>query len=412
MTNENKKKKHPWTDVIKYEFDTAKRKYEIYKETLKWFETSEEAQEYFKDFNPDTLAVTLSSYAWRKAGWMVTRDRALWTQEYYALQYKNEAEACLSNIQQKKLFDRQCQWRAEVFTHPAIETTHDFNYWEHNVLNCPFIDPVTEEDVARYIEFLQTYLGENLAFLGGWQDYNTYNSNLPTVSKLMNKPKEEMQGEDNGEDEYDGAEEAEEKGSLMPPWYEFVNSRTGDGNFLLLPDVRQEREWAYGRIAQQEQTEIWAEKFKQHPPDKRLPLFLFGDDTIVPFIEEFEKDSKTVMDAYLVHQKADSNPEAESMEGVDEAMHSLRDCYESFPVAPGITDWKEALMMTARQWKNTKMMRILPVTFEEYIFRRQCGIEHPYDKEQANVYRKMADDCKERILRGRELKGEPRNLDF
>jgi len=41
-----------------------------------------------------------------------------------------------------------------------------------------------------------------------------------------------------------------------------------------------------------------------------------------------------------------------------------------------------------------------------------CQIEHPYDRKQASTYRKMANNHKEAILRGRELSGEPRDLDF
>ena len=134
------------------------------------------------------------------ARWLVDKEKVEWCLDYKSSEDLVAAQTCLGNIQQKKLFDKQCQWRAETFTHPAIETTSDFNYWEKNILNCPFIDPITEEDVALYIEFLQEYLGEDLTFLGRWQDYNSYNSSVATVAKLMNKQKDEDEDDDDDDD--------------------------------------------------------------------------------------------------------------------------------------------------------------------------------------------------------------------
>jgi hypothetical protein len=255
--------------------------------------------------------------------------------------------------------------------------------------------------VALYIEFLQEYLGEDLTFLGRWQDYNSYNSSVATVAKLMNKQKED---EDNDDDD--------EEDSLMPPWYIFVNEHRGDGHYLLLPDLRQEKEWKYSRIGHAEQGRIHVEKLKLSPPDIRPFLFISGKEQMEDFINEVEEDPEEVLKAYKVYQQFYDNPEKEGMYWVKEAWDDLDDCYESFPIAEGITDWKEALIATAQQWKNTKITRNLPFFYQDYLFRNATGIKNVSEEESVISYRKMADDYKESILLGRELSGEPRDLNF
>src|SRR5436190_15472922 len=109
MSEENQEEpKNPWDDTIHYEFDTARRKEEIFKATLEYFRQNEKAQQYFKNFKPDNLQRTLEMYAWQKAGWLVLKDYDEHWHDYLLLKTKNDAEACLENIQQKKLFNKQC----------------------------------------------------------------------------------------------------------------------------------------------------------------------------------------------------------------------------------------------------------------------------------------------------------------
>ncbi len=424
MEESNDKK--PWQNTIKWEYDSARQREAIYKQTLKNIAANKDAQQYLREFQPSSVKSQLSSYAWQKATWLVNKGQSEWCMEFNGLKIPLAAQQCLGNIQQKKLFDKQCLWRAEMFQHPAIETTADFNYWEHNILNCPFIGPVSEDDVALYIQFLKEYLGENLVFLGSWQDYNTYNSSHATVAKLMEKKDDDEEG--NNEDEYEEKayddedkyddeddyddEEGEQDGSLMPPWYLFVNQHRGDGHYLLLPDKRQEKEWFYSRKAHTEQVDKAVEKQKADPPDKRPFLNLFKKEEIEYFINQFEENSEEIISAYTVHEKMYRDPDEEGMYWVKEAWEELSDCFEPFPIAAGIADWKKALIKTAKQWTNTKLARALPMHYDEYLFRRSAGIAGPFDSKQEATYRRMADNYKESILRGRELSGEPRDLNF
>ncbi len=414
--------KKPWDNTIHFEFDTARRKEEIFKATLEYLRTNEKAKSYLAQFNQETINGALESYAWRKAGWLVKKEYDEYWDDYSKLKDKNKAEECLANIQQKKLFDKQCEWRAEQFTHPTIDVIDDFKYWEYNVLNCPFIDPITPEDVELYIEFLDVYFGENLPFIGHWQDYDTYCTDKVTVTRMANEPEEDDEEDednedlDNDDDFYnDEDEEDEEDGRLLPPWYSFWEERRGAGNYRLLPDVRGPKERIYSRLSIDEEQAAAREKFKTNPPDTRKFLTLFGKDDLIPFIEEYEDPAQVneILKAYEVNQRVWWDKEEEkTMYWVKEAWHDLHDCHEPFPIAEGITDWKEALIQTAKNWEHHKLKRLIPIVYDEYIFRMETGIEHPYNNKQAAHYRQFADRSKAHILRGRELKGEPKDLNF
>lgn len=427
MEDQNQKElKKPWDDIIRYEYDTARRKEEIFNATLAYFQTNEKTKKYLEQFNQEALLRSLKSYAWQKARWLADKDHDEYLNDYRLLEDKNKAEECLENIQQRKLFQKQCEWRAELFTHPAIETSDDFRYWEHNILNCPFIDPITSEDIELYIEFMNVYFGENLAFAASWQDYDSYCTDRPTVLKIMNESKEEEDDDEeddelndddyNAEEEYyDDEEEEDENSKLMPPWYLFWDERRGAGNYRMLPDIRKPKELVYRILGQDEANEKIKKEMEANPPDRRHFLTLYGSERLIPFIEQYEDPAQRdeILKAYEVYQRIWCDKEEEkAMYWVKEAWNDLSDCWQNFPIAPGITDWKEALIQTAKNWQHHKLINLIPIVYDEYLFRIDTGIEHPYDHEQAAIYREFADKAKATILRGRELKGEPRDLDF
>jgi hypothetical protein len=417
--------KKPWDYHPKFDYDNARRSIEIYDSTLKYLKGSKKVQKYLKGFQQHNIEQQLENYAWQKAKWLTTAEYQEYWYNHVQLLLKNEAEECLGNIQQRKLFEKNCEWRAGLFTHPAVQTSHDFVYWEHNVLNCPFLDPITQADVELYIEFLNAYFGENLAFAGGWQDYDTYCTDRITVLGEMNQVEEE---EDESEDDSDEIGEYEnefeeededtegqgQRGRLMPPWYEFWDERRGAGNYRMLTDIRTPKEHEYSGLANEEERQQVLEKWKTEPPDKRPFLSLYSE-RLPPFIQECEKPSEKnkVMKALEIHRKVYFDPEEEkAMYWVKEAWYDLGDCWESFPIAPGITDWKKALVATAKNWKHHKLIRMIPIVYDEYVFRMETGIAQPYDYKREADWRRIAKKYNEKILRGRELKGEPRDFNF
>ena len=87
------------------------------------------------------------------------------------IEWVEAATKHLKVIQQKKLFDKQCLWRAEKIKIDGLQLCCEFLLWENNILNCPFIDPVSEEDLSDYIFFLQERANSYIDLYDGWQEY-------------------------------------------------------------------------------------------------------------------------------------------------------------------------------------------------------------------------------------------------
>ena len=424
MNEENKEEETPlpWmADLKQYTFDSEKRKEKIFRDTVHYLTTDERIQTYFQHFNADSIASFIGSYAWAKCLWMFQNEQIEHALESELLGTQNDADKCLGNILQKKLFNKQCEWRANQFKHPAVQTIADFRYWEENILNCPFLEPITQQEVDLYIEFLNSYTGENLGFLCGWQAYDTYNSNAVTVGKTMHPPDEETDEDDEeggsvSEDETEGEQHKDVNSPrLMPPWYIFYDERMGTGHYLLLPDHRKKKEIAYWGLGNEEAAEKVREEWKTNPPDKR-PYFsinTFDVDEMTNMIRQLETDPE-VLRAYLDHKKYLSNPGKINLKHhseVLEAWQQLVDCTEPFPMVNTAADWKEALVATANLWKRTKLIRALPAAYEEYLMRLDAGLEQPYGQFEVQN-RKGKEIYNEYVLRGRELKGEPRDFNF
>ena len=109
------------------------------------------------------------------------------------------------------------------------------------------------------------------------------------------------------------------------------------------------------------------------------------------FINQFEENPEEIIAAYRVHEKLHNDPEEEErIIGYRKRLKIWSDCLESFPIAAGVTDWKKALIKTAKQWTNTKLARALPMHYDEYLFRRSAGIASSFDADQEASYRRMA----------------------
>ena len=136
------------------------------------------------------------------------------------LKFYNAEEEALWEIQQKKLFNYQCLWRAERVVTEHVETEMDFNYWSRNIKNCAFIKPISDEEFNMYKDYYETKevddFDETFKYID-WQDYHTY--------------KEEAKGD--------------EETISYPEWYEYYDMREGTNALMLLPDIRGEKEGFY-----------------------------------------------------------------------------------------------------------------------------------------------------------------------
>ena len=351
--------------------------------TEKWLaelENSEAIQNYFKGFTDHSVKNFKEHYIRVKSYWHQSLDRNTDSNEYDQLKWIHTAFRHLEVILQKKLFDAQCLWRAEKETFEGVEICEDFEVWQHDVLNCPFIEPVNEDDIYLYAQYLHIEQAEEE--FNHWQNWQNY------------EDIKEAHNNENADEEF-------------PEWYDFHNNRTGSGSLLLLPDIRGEKEAFYYQLHFAEQRKANKEKEKQYEEqrDKRPSLAYYDDKVIQYFINTFE--NKKVQNAYREYTHANRHNHKE--ERLHEIIEELLRTDEVIPIEAH-EDWSKALEIALKRYRCKKIAEALPAALEQYRMNIEMGIAFPSEK------RDNHDDIRqmwlENILKGRKLNGDPEDLNF
>ncbi len=366
---------------IKSEIDFLKLEKDIEKD----LKTNPKYKEYFEKFSSSSVKNFIDSYKRKKAhvisyGEMYSRD-----EDARQLKYKELAENYLFYIQQKKLFNFQCEWRAELVTAPEIKITDDFKYWEDEIRNCNFIPAITEDEILLLKEFLiEGDFREDIEYFASWQDYDKFKENY------------------NSDSEDD----------MLPLWYEFFDSRKGSGNLLTLPNTRGEKEDFYWKIYFDNQIKTGQEKIEKQKIegtyiepviDNRPILNSFGDH-LYEFVELFE-EGKTKRYFKAEYDSSESRYELEDIEPYLEILLNADE-----PVTMEISDnWKDAIIKTAVKYENGKVSEVIDEVYGEYLQRISLGIS--YEKHES-YHENISKGMMEQILKGRKLNGEPEDLNF
>ena len=274
------------------------------------------------------------------------------------------------DIQQKKLFDLQCKWRAEQITIPEIESTWDFKYWERDIKLCTFISPISANDIELYRNFLEN----------STEDYTDYYD-------------PEWQSYDDFTPDEDGNESDE-----MPQWYGYHNNITGNGALLSLPDVRGEKEEFYN--------DIWRRDFLKAPEEETKPYFYFSDDEDRElFFNEFE--TKQFVKNYNEYHRL--NELIESEESIEDAVRFLLRWHEEIPIKEN-HDWRKAIIEAKRRFINIKTAEALSSVYDEYKMRQDLSL--PHQEKPDITCRELMKKLAHNTLDGRRLNGEPEDFNF
>ena len=342
-------------------------------------ENSETLNNYFKDFQPGSVTLFIDSYIMEKTLWFHFGEFYKTNNETEQLEWETRAFKELGFLQQKKLFDMQCLWRAEKITIPGIEICFDFEIWEEDILNCPFIDPISEADIELYSQYLEQDNAEKNSLYGteGWQNYEEIKEAYNTDNSNVN----------------------------FPEWYDFYNGRRGTGALMLLPDLRGPKEEFYQDLyfdSVKEETQARQAEWDA-VMDKRPSLEYYKHKFVEWFVNTFE--DKETRELYTAYKWGTKN------NGKEEQIHNnirlLLKAEEFVPIEAHY-NWIEALEKAANRYTLKKIAEALPLAFERYCINLQTGIsfhaEH-FRKSLRHLY-------KERIIAGRVLNGEPADLNF
>ncbi len=352
---------------------------------IKWrkeLDQNEAVQNYFKSFNPSSVEDFVNSYISSKHLWYKFGDMYKEIMDSNQSQWIELAHEHLQIILQKKLFDLQCLWRAEQIKLEGVEICFDFDVWENDIFNCPFLEPISKSDIVLYQEYLAKGDLEFFRFsIGdGWQDYDQI--------------KEAYHG-DNSDFE-------------TPPWYEFHNLRTGNTKLLLLPDIRGDKESFYSNLYFKNR-ELQKSKQEEQPTtilshDTRPRLSMYDREIAPFFVKTFE--SKEIQNKYNYYTEANSDDRDDFLE---ETFRDMLDAKESIPIKAHY-DFKQAIRLAYNDYKCNKIIEHLPLALEQYQFNIKMGFF--IQGEQKSFYRELRKTIYEQLLDGKTLNGEERSLDF
>jgi len=372
-----------------------KQKYlEIKEELVK----NEAFQKFLERTYPDARERFVEEYATKKVRWIEWGETYLRWVEKEDLQWFDDATSRLKEIQQKKLFDIQCLWRAEQIEIPEIKTTMDFKAWESNIFNCPFVPPVTETEVDMYIQYLQSENFEHQqGWLQSWQDYTGIKD----------------------------AYHSENAKRSFPDWYDFYNSRTGLTIYLSLPDIRGQKEEFYIKLCRKvmqqkdeenrireaqkiaEAKQITAEntesKNTEQQRDTRPSLDYSNRGWISWFVNTYE--DKETQEAFKKY--GGESPFGKHDEELEASIRLICRADRVVPIQ-GWYDWKEAIHKAADRYSRIRIAEAMPEAYEQYITNVELGIGFPAPDD----FKPYEDWYHKTILKGRELNGEPRDFDF
>lgn len=342
-------------------------------------------QEYCKPYRKEFLEHFCKAYAKKKSyglkyGEMYQRHNEMKENEWIDAGYEH-----LSIIQQKKLFDAQCLWRANQLDLKEIEIGFDFRVWEEDVLNCPFIEPITEQEVDWYCQYLsQNNVELKRGWLEDWQDYEGIKEAYET---------------DNGN-------------RNLPDWYEFHNGKTGNGTLLILPDVRGEREEFYRELYREDYRKENATSAYVRDPELNKPFMNFLDSNLQIEVAKQIEDKHTLrlMQEYV---RGTEHHYTYENERADEDFRYLSEILEPVPIESHY-DYRQALSKAVESYKCRKIAEHLHYAFQKYEGIRKIGfaLGTEKEKEQFKSYTQMGKNWKESVLKGRELNGEPRDFKF
>ena len=291
MAKRVKKEEAELSDVGKLMVKNTLEDDKLKQEILMDLKKNPKYKEYFSTYNKQTVTAFINHYAEAKWRYLKYGDMYLKREDEETSRYKYRAEQYFWQIQQKKLFDKQCLWRAERIQIPEIIVSEDFNYWGSAIKTCPFIEPVSEEDFNTFMEFINS-------------EYYIYDNDYEYIEWQSHYICSEI--EDFAED--------------IPDYYRFMMELRNGGTYMKLPDIRGDKEQKYSGLAGKQRLE---EYYAENPEQKNVvhdnrPMIGYNDDIIVDFIKQFEAP---IMLEY--HNLVDRNEYDD--DGWPELSHALED---------------------------------------------------------------------------------------
>jgi hypothetical protein len=344
-------------------------------------------KKFFAKYAPNDIEEFVKAYARRKVNWVNWGKYYYEHNEDHQLRFYNMAQTCLWQIQQKKLFNLQCQWRAEKIKIPGVTCTMDFHYWEYNIKQCSFLPPITQWEFDMYMEYFQSDDAEiepsETDYDFEWQDYMRFT------------------------EEYNNPSKEDDEDLVLPLWYQFYDNRMGTASLMKLDDVRGEKEGKY--------IKLYYDHLNKTIPEERSDVRIrSGEEYLSAYnpvlVEKFVRayEDKQVLRYYLSYEKSHK-----PMEFVDElaemAFKELRDISDLVSIKSN-RDWREAIIDAWEEYRRIQILKLLPLVFEDYQQKQTLGISH--ESEPNPEIEDEVNEWKNAVIKGREMDGATPDFNF
>ncbi len=383
MTNE--KKQNEPEEKEKSNLSDSDRIKLLTVEYLKDINENPKYKEFFNQYNQASIERFKEYFAGEKASLVVNSKYYIDHVENAESRFSFLAWEKLWEIQQRKLFDMQCLWRAKQIDIPEIKITNDFNYWSHKIEECLFLSPITSGEVERYVHFL-----ENSSYDGifnfdhtDWQEYDDFKQHyFDSESEYVQEP---------------------------PAWYEYYEAVTGLSSLYHLPNVRGEKEEKYIKIARDQRNAKEKEKNRNKPitpTDNKPDFYYYQEEELSKFINKFEEYKIQYAREcrekwYDVYDDKDLEEAIETLKLADKPIH-----------LDGKMEWHESIIAASNNYIKQKIIERFPVVYKSYLFRIQNGLAFEKERGWREGIDHVGDYFKELVLEGRELLGEPRDFNY
>ncbi len=375
---------------VQEKFDEEIRAELIRQQTEEELRSNPLIQTYFSCYNEQSVESFIRNYARKKAIYVTKGPAYVNIKEQEDLKFKMMAEEALWSIQQKKLFNLQCQWRAEQIKLKGIDHSTQFLLLSANIQHCPYLTPVSRAELDLYIKYLNSGSVGDLLWFDNWQDYEGFKADF------LQQQQDDL--------------ESDMLTTRIPAWYSFYDYHMGTDVLMGLNDSRGEKEQKYRSMARKRQAEEIKKQNLVRSVDQRPFINAFDTTSIEHFIREFE-DKKLLKYCRAVegfNLRFDDNME------VEEALETLRSASEPVPLSESY-DWKEAVIEAARRFELKQIASMMTIVFQEYHFRLENSInyeQNDFDKKRSESAFQLCEIARKQILMGRLLCGEPEDFCF
>ncbi len=324
-------------------------------------------RDFFDHYNDESVHAFIREYANRKAHYTIHGDTKADEQSEAELRFRHLAENYFAEIQQKKLFDLQCLWRAGKIKLDGIGTTADFTPLEFCIFSVPFLKPVTEHELNIYLDYLTT---EEAAGSHDyrWQDFDSFKLAYETCQP-----------------------------DRIPEWYRFYDKALGAESLLNEEDKRgqEEGKWLSSVTKQDNTFGVTAENGK--------PDLEFNYNSLEFFIYTFE-DRKTIRQ-FMASERF--HPEIDNNRLLMDAWHLLREADDEICISK-TGNWKNILIETADQYRKKKTAGCMKDLFKEYQLRLKAGIPFRAGENDSlfEFYSVKANLYNQKLLAGKRAAGK------